>query len=219
MNQKIKTAVNVGAVILVPLIKERHRLKQNHDYIRMRNRTMHTLSTSKDLVVITKDKAVSAGHKVSDKAVNAKDKTVKTASFISQTTHDLQEKKVTFEHEYAEKKKIKHEEKMNQKLAKSIEKRHVEEEKANKQRQKEMVKVMKAAEKREKKMPLGNKQATQFVHQQVVKQQMTDQAFHDVNDYINDRVLSHEYEEERHEPLFDKHRLQMAEQIRRRGKY
>lgn len=209
MNQKIKTAVNVGAVILVPLIKERHRLKQNQDYIRMRNRTMHTLSTTKDLAVMTKDKTVTTGHKITDNAANVKDHTVRTAAFVSQTTHDLQQKK-----------KMKNEEKMNQHLAKEMEKRHAEEEKEAKKRQKEMVKAMKAAEKRDKKIPLESKQATQFVQHQVTQQRMKDEDRHNINDYIENRVMATNYTENvDNPPLFEQHRRQMAEKIRLRGKY
>ncbi|KAA1042399.1 hypothetical protein ERX35_000520 [Macrococcus equipercicus] len=220
MNQKIKTAVNVGAIVLVPLITERHRLTHNKDYIRMRNRTMHTLSTTKDLAAMTIDKTTATGRKLSDKAGSAKDKTVRTAEFISHTTHQLQHKTAAYQHDHAEKKKEHEDQKMIQTLSKEVERRHAQEEKALKQRQKEMKKALKAADKREQQIPAAHKQATQFLHQQIAKQQTEHDAFHDVNDYIENRVLAHEYEDNTaNAPLFNRHRLEMAEHLRRLGKY
>lgn len=220
MNEKIRTAVNVAAVILVPLINERQKLKEHPDYIKAKNNAVNTLHTTKDVAVKTKDKTVSASQKAVHTAVDVKDKTVAVAQFVAEKKAVMDKKHEEKKIVKAEKRQEKETEKLNQLLTSEIEKRRKEEDKQLKVRQKDMISAIKQHGTVEKKQKDKDKEATRFVRQKVVQQQQQLPDTKNIQALVNDRVLSHEYETNvQNAPLFNEHRRLMAEHIRRRNKY
>lgn len=213
MNQKVKAAVNVAAIILVPLINERQKIKQHPDYAKVKNNAVNTLHS-------TKDKTVTAGQKAVHTAVDVKDKTVAAAQFVAEKKAVIDQKREVKKVEKAEKRQEKETEKLNKLLAAEIEKRQKEEDKALKARQKDMIAVIKNSNRHEKKQHDKDKEATRFVKQKVIQQQEQLPDTKNIQTLVDNRVLSHEYETNvQNAPLFEQHRRQMADHIKRRNKF
>lgn len=214
MNDKIKTAVNLGALILVPLINERHRLKENPDYVAIKKKTVNTAIATKDVAAKAKDRTVDTTQKVVQTTRNVKDKTVAASHFVASTAQNIQENR-------AENKKVKETKQMGKQLEKAISQRQKEEEKRLKERQQQMKEELAKADKEAKKKQqaelkgMKKKEAdsasflsafTRLRPQTKVETPETVYDFNHDEDYSN-------------APLFETHRQQMAAHIERRGKY
>ena len=214
MNDKIKTAVNLGALILVPLINERHRLKENPDYVAAKNKTVHAAITTKDVAVKAKDKTVDTTQKVVQTTKNVKDKTVAASQFVASTAQNFQENRV-------ENKKVKQTKQMGKQLEKEIRQRQKDEEKRLKERQKLMkenlVKADKEAKNKHKTKLNETKKKEEgkssiFSAYTPLRQSSKVETPETVYDFGHDEDYSNA-------PLFEKHRRQMTAHIERRGKY
>ncbi|TDM03622.1 hypothetical protein [Macrococcus carouselicus] len=209
MNDKIKTAVNVGALILVPLINERHRLKENQDYVAIRNKTIHTAEKAKDVTAGTTQKVISTSR-------NVKDKTVEASQFVASTAQNLQEN-------LAENRKSKQTKHMSKRLDKDINQRQKEEEKLLKERQKEMKAKLLQADKEAK-----DKRRTDLAEEQKAERFNHPTLADTVNPFVHvprvmaapatETIFDDEYDYD-NAPLFEKQREEMAEQIAQRGKF
>lgn len=148
---KIKSAVNIAAVILVPLINERHKLKDQKEVQQLTGLSVKAYD-------VTKDKTVTTARKAKSASTTIKKGVVTTSSFIAGKYKDekkalhykkqmkpfVQQAKEEKKQEKAEQKQIS---KLNQTLSKSIESRRRDEEKNEKTREKRLIKEMKLAEK------------------------------------------------------------------------
>ncbi|WP_420494213.1 hypothetical protein QA541_02430 [Macrococcus psychrotolerans] len=157
---KVKTAVNVAAVILVPLINERHKLKEQREVQQLTGLSVKAYD-------VTKDKTVTAARKTKGATTTIKRGAVKTSSFIAdkykdekKALHYKKKMKPFVQQAKEEKKQKKVEQKqintLGQTLSQSIESRRRDEEKNEKAREKRLIKEMKLAEK-------GNFHAAQTV--------------------------------------------------------
>lgn len=214
MNDKIKTAVNLGALILVPLINERHRLKENPDYVAVKNKTVHTAIATKDVAVKAKDKTVDTTQKVVQTTKNVKDKTVAASQFVASTAQNIQENR-------AENKKVKQTKQMNKQLEKEISQRQKDEDKRLKERQKQMkedlVKADKEAKKKHKtefKEAKKKEAGKSSILSAFTSSRQTSKV--EIPETVYDFGHDEDYS---NAPLFEKHREQMAAHIERRGKY
>ncbi len=157
---KVKSAVNVAAVILVPLINERHKLKDQREVQQLTGLSVKAYD-------VTKDKTVTAARKAKGATTTIKRGAVKTSSFIAdkykdekKALHYKKKMKPFVQQAKEEKKQKKVEQKqintLDQTLSQSIESRRRDEEKHKKAREKRLIKEMKLAEK-------GNFHAAQTV--------------------------------------------------------
>lgn len=148
---KVKTAVNVAAVILVPLINERHKLKDQKEVQQLTGLSVKAYD-------VTKDKTVTAAKKAKGASSTIKRGVVKTSSFITDKYKDerkalhYKKKMKPFVQQAKEEKKQKIAEQdqintLDQALSQSIESRRRDEEKLEKAREKRLIKAMKHAEK------------------------------------------------------------------------
>lgn len=152
--ETVKSAINVAAVLLVPLINERHRIKQHPEVQKMSDYSSKAFDNTKHVAIKTKDKTVHATHKVTSAVSTVKNTTVDTAQFVNRKAHETKKK-----HDYNQQMKQHHkQEKLEQKeekqlqkemnkldhqLSKNIERRIKEEDKAVNEREKALKQEMK----------------------------------------------------------------------------
>lgn len=150
----VRTAINVAAVILVPLISERNRIKDHEEVKKAKAFSLKAYDKTSQITKAAKDKTIHATEKAVHSANTVKNSTVNTAQFINDKVqtkkkqHDYnQQMNAHIKQERKEKKAVKDLEKsvttLDNNLSKNIEKRRNEERKLLKSRQKSMISEMK----------------------------------------------------------------------------
>lgn len=150
----VRTAINVAAVILVPLISERDRIKDHEEIKKAKALSLKAYDKTLQISKAAKDKTIYATEKAVHSANAVKNSTVNTAQFVNEKVqtkkkqHNYnQQMKAHIKQERKEKKVEKHIEKsvttLDNNLSKNIEKRRNEERKLLKSRQKSMISEMK----------------------------------------------------------------------------
>ena len=207
MNDKIKTAINVGAVVLVPLINERQKIKETKEFKKAKNVSVNALYTTKDVTVDTSKKIAHA-------AVKTKDGAVATGQFAKQTALTLKEKNEERSEKKQEKKKEKEVEKLSKTLEKNINVRQKEEEKLAKKQEKELKKQLKEAQNLEKEINKNDSKAGRLVKKQVSNEKLFGRAQTNNVQDLNELYVYNDLEEDySNEPLFSKHRRLMQQHI------
>ncbi|WP_414051049.1 hypothetical protein [Macrococcus animalis] len=152
--ETVKSAINLAAVILVPLISERDRIKDHEEVQKAKDLSLKAFDTTKRVTNKTKKSAVNTTQKIVTSANSIKNATVNTAQFVGQKaentkkTHNYnQQMKQHLKQEKSEQKQEKNLKKeitkLNNNLASNIESRHSAENKELSSRQKAMIKEMK----------------------------------------------------------------------------
>lgn len=238
--EKVRTAINVAALVLVPLINERHRIKDHKEVQKATDFSVKTYHHTKDVALRTKDNAVHTTQKVAAAANTVKNTTVNVAQFVSdkaeqtkkehrynqQMTQHIKKEKEAKKQQKAVQKDIT---KLDNNLSKNIENRHHEEEKQREKQQKAMVKEMKdykdykAKTQKPKRSLFGFKRADKSA-QNVAVQQFASGTAAPVKSveltpppkekaHVKAASVEENYDNAR---LFEQHRKQMASKIARR---
>lgn len=207
---KIKSAVNVAAVILVPLINERHKIKNQREVQQLTDLTVKAYD-------VTKDKSKIAAKKASHASSTVKSGVVTTSSFIvgkykeEKKARNYKKQMQPFIKEAKMEKKLKKQEqknikKMQDALNKSTEERAEYEEKLRNENEKRRIKEMKQYENYKIKSPKQKKSLFSFIKpQSIVKE-----------DIIYHNTQIHNDEDFSNAQLYEQHRKQMAEKIAKR---
>lgn len=207
---KIKSTINVAAVILVPLINERHKLKNQKEVQQLTNLTVKAYD-------VTKDKSFVAAKKAKQASTTVKSGVVTASSFIAgkykeeKKNRNYKKQMQPFIKEAKSEKKLKKQEqkdikKMQDALNKSIEERAESEQKLRNENEKKRIKEMKQYKNYKVKSPKQKKSVFSFM-----KPQTTINA-----DIIYHNAQIHNDEDFSNAQLFEQHRKQMAEKIAKR---
>lgn len=150
----VKSAINLAAVILVPLISERDRIKDHEEVQKAKDLSLKAFDTTKRVTIKTKDNAINTSQKVVSTANAVKNTTMNTAQFVSQKAQVTKKKhnynqqmKQHIKQEKFEQKQEKNLQKeiskLDSNLSKNMESRTQAENKSLQARQKAMIKEMK----------------------------------------------------------------------------
>ncbi|MGV2875712.1 hypothetical protein ROU88_07445 [Macrococcus capreoli] len=219
--ETIKSAINVAAVILVPLINERHRIKEHPEVQRATDLSVKAYDQTKHVALKTKDKAVHTTQSAISTAHTIKQTTVGTAQFVSQSVKSTQKKR---NYEQQMKRHIKQDKRaqkqakylqkeidqLNTLLTKQIEQRESEEVTARQAQQKAMIKEMKRYKNYKFKQKQTKRSILPFSKNNKVTQD-------DEVQQVTMKTPSLKYEEHfDNAKTFEQHRQMMAEHIANR---
>lgn len=216
---KVKSAINVAALILVPLINERKRIKDHEEVQRAKAFSLKTYDHSKELAYKTKVKTIEAKDKTVETAQHIKAAASSTKNFVTNSNQKIQ-KRVKYNQqmnqhkqlEKAEEKRAKKAQKLIETLNKNFEAAQAErqkiEQKKIKDRQDRLIKEMHASLKDDKLRQKENaKQRKIELNQQKKQSKKRFGLFKREPQESNATVIIP------NAPLFEKHRQEMKQHL------